>query len=225
MPCGILDQATSAFGTKDHLVRIDCEAESVYPLPVPADSRLWILDSGIKHDLVDSHYATRNAECKEALRIMRREEPSLNCLAKADEEMVEKANLPPQIRKRALHVIGEQERVLSFERGLTEKACLRDLGRLLTDSHNSSSELFVISCPELDFLVKSLVEYDEVLGARLTGGGFGGAVLAWTTTAFKQSEADRIANSYEKKFRHRPETHCFSPSEGARIVDWKQALT
>ena len=222
MPCGILDQASSAFGKKDHLVLIDCETESASSLPMPAESRLWVLDSGIKHDLVDSHYATRNQECKEALRLIREVEPSLTCLAKADEKMVEKANLPTQIRKRALHVIGEQERVLSFQRGLTEKASLRVLGRLLTDSHNSSSELFENSCPELDALVQSLAPCEQVLGARLTGGGFGGAVLAWTTTEFQQNEADKIASSYEKKFGHRPETHCFSPSKGARTEDWKQ---
>jgi len=223
MPCGILDQATSAFGKKDHLVLIDCETESVSSLPMPAESQLWIFDSGIKHDLIDSHYATRNEECKEALRLIREVEPSLTCLAKADEKMVEKANLPTQIRKRVLHVIGEQERVLSFQRGLTEKASLRELGRLLTDSHNSSSGLFENSCPELDALVQSLAPCEQVLGARLTGGGFGGAVLAWTTTEFQQNEADEIASSYEKKFGHRPETHCFSPSKGARIEDWKQA--
>ena len=222
MPCGILDQATSAFGKKDHLVLIDCETESVSSLPMPAESQLWIFDSGIKHDLVDSHYATRNEECKEALRLIREVEPSLTCLAKADEQMVEKASLPTQMRKRALHVIGEQERVLSFQRGLTEKASLRELGRLLTDSHNSSSGLFENSCPELDALVQSLAPCEQVLGARLTGGGFGGAVLAWTTTEFQQNEADEIASSYEKKFGHRPETHCFSPSKGARIEDWKQ---
>lgn len=223
MPCGILDQATSAFGKKDHLVLIDCETESISCLPMPAESQLWIFDSGIKHDLVDSHYAARNEECQEALRLIRKTHPRLNCLAKADAVMVEKANLPTQIRKRALHVVGEQERVLSFQRGLFEKASLLELGRLLTDSHKSSSELFENSCPELDALVQSLAGHDQVLGARLTGGGFGGAVLAWTTTGFQQSEADEIANSYEKKFGHRPETHCFSPSQGARIEDWKQA--
>ena len=83
---------------------------------MPAETQLWIFDSGIKHDLVDSHYAARNEECQEALRLIRKAQPRLNCLAKADEEMVEKANLPTQIRKRALHVVGEQERVLSFQK-------------------------------------------------------------------------------------------------------------
>jgi len=223
MPCGILDQATSAFGKKDHLVLIDCETESVSSLPMPAESQLWIFDSGIKHDLIDSHYATRNEECKEALRLIQKLEPRLTCLAKADEKLVEKANLPARIRKRALHVIREQERVLSFQKGLAEKASLRDLGRLLTDSHNSSSVLFENSCPELDALVQSLVRRDQVLGARLTGGGFGGAVLAWTTTEFQQTDADKIASSYEKQFGHRPTVHCFSPSKGASIEDWKKA--
>lgn len=223
MPCGILDQATSAFGKKDHLVLIDCKTESVSSLPMPAESQLWIFDSGIKHDLIDSHYATRNEECQEALRLIRKLEPSLTCLAQAGEKLVEKANLTGQIRKRALHVVREQERVLSFQKGLSENARLRDLGGLLTDSHHSSSELFENSCPELDALVQSLVGHDQVLGARLTGGGFGGAVLAWTTTEFQQTDTDMIANSYEKQFGHRPAAHCFSPSKGASIEDWKKA--
>ena len=223
MPCGILDQATSAFGKKDQLVLIDCETESVSSLPMPAESRLWIYDSGIKHDLVDSRYATRNQECKEAVGLIRKIEPGLTYLAQAHENILEKADLPTRIRKRALHVIREQERVRLFHEGLEKKASPRELGRLLTDSHKSSSELFENSCPELDFLVQSLVAHDQVLGARLTGGGFGGAVLAWTTTEFQQTDADKIASSYEKQFGHCPETHCFSPSNGASIEDWKQA--
>jgi galactokinase len=220
LPCGILDQATSAFGKKDQLVLIDCETESVSSLPMPAESRLWIFDSGIKHDLVDSHYATRNQECKEALRLIRQMEPRLTCLAKADEKLVEKANLPTRIRKRALHVLREQERVLSFQKGLAEQTSLRELGRLLTDSHKSSSELFENSCPELDFLVQSLVAHDQVLGARLTGGGFGGAVLAWTTTDFQHEDAQTIARAYDERYGRFPTVHSFSPSGGARIENW-----
>ena len=140
MPCGILDQASSAFGKKDHLVLIDCETESASSLPMPAESRLWVLDSGIKHDLVDSHYATRNQECQDALRLVREINPGLTCLAKADETMIAQANLPDKVRKRALHVVREQERVCAFQNGLAEKSSLRELGRLLTDSHRSSRE-------------------------------------------------------------------------------------
>jgi galactokinase len=223
MPCGILDQATSAFGKKGHLVLIDCETESVSSLPMPAESRLWVIDSGIKHDLVDSHYATRNQECKDALRLIREINPSLTCLAQADEQLIGQADLPESARKRALHVVREQERVRSFRKGLEKKTGLRDLGRLLTDSHQSSCELFENSCTELDALVQSLIKHENVLGARLTGGGFGGAVLAWTTTEFQQTDADKIASSYESQFGRCPETHCFSPSRGAGIEDWKQA--
>ena len=74
----------------------------------------------------------------------------------------------------------------------------------------------------LDALVESLVENEEVLGARLTGGGFGGAVLAWTTTEFQQEDADGIASSYESRFGQVPRTHCFAPSKGATIEDWRK---
>ena len=223
LPCGILDQATSAYGRKDHLVSIDCEKEDFTTLPLPPRTMIWVFDSGIKHDLVDSQYATRNQECKEALRLIRELKPSFSCLAQADENILEKANLPSRIRKRAQHVVREQERVRLFHEGLGKKASPRALGRLLTDSHNSSTELFENSCPELDALVQSLVKRDEVLGARLTGGGFGGAVLAWTTTEFERTDADQIASSYEKRFGHCPQIHCFSPSKGASIEHREQA--
>lgn len=223
MPCGILDQATSAFGKRDHLVLIACETENVSSLPMPSGSRLWVIDSGIKHDLVDSHYATRNQECQDALSLIREINPDLTCLAQADEQLIDQANLPESIRKRALHVVREQERVRLLQKGLAQKSSLPELGKLLTHSHHSSRELFENSCPELDALVQSLIKHEEVLGARLTGGGFGGAVLAWTTTEFKQTDADKITTSYERQFEHRPATHCFSPAKGASIEDWKQA--
>jgi galactokinase len=222
VPCGILDQATSAFGREDHLVLIDCEKEDFSTLPLPSNSRLWVFDSGIKHDLVDSHYAQRHDECQLALGLIQKNTGSPSCLAKANEPLLEEADLPTLVKKRALHVVREQKRVRLFHEGLQNKTNPKTLGLLLTDSHNSSSEFFENSCPELDALVQFLVECEEVLGARLTGGGFGGAVLAWTTTEFKQTEADEIANSYKKQFGHCPQTHCFTPSRGASIENRKE---
>jgi galactokinase len=223
LPCGILDQATSAYGRKDHLVLIDCEREDFTTLPLPPLSRLWVFDSGIKHDLVDSQYARRHEECVEALGSIRKQASGLKCLAQADEDMITRADMPKKTSKRALHVVREQKRVLSFREGLKANAKTSELGLLLTDSHQSSSLFFENSCPEVDFLVGKLESQKEVLGARLTGGGFGGAVLAWTTTDFRLEDAQAIANIYAKEHGHIPSVHSFSPSEGARVEPWTGA--
>ena len=220
MPCGILDQASSALGRPDHLVLIDCRNESFSTLPLPPRTALWIIDSGIKHDLVDSHYSARHAECGDALRLVKEAGSKSACLAECREEEIDKTDLSPNLRKRAVHVAREQKRVLAFRDGLLSNRDLGELGRLLTDSHWSSSRDFENSCPELDFLVERLTESDEVLGARLTGGGFGGAVLAWTTSSFSRKEAEAIAGSYKEEYGALPSVHSFSPSRGARIEDW-----
>ena len=215
LPCGILDQGTSAFGEKNQVVRIDCAEEAFSTLPLPDGTAFWIFDTGIKHDLVDSHYGTRNRECMEALSTLQTLDPRLKHLAHCPSKLLEKANLEEDILKRTRHVIGEQARVEQFEAGLRESKSPEMLGSLLRESHRSSSELFENSVPELDHLVHLLNEDSEVFGARLTGGGFGGAALAWTSQFFNEQRAESIAQDYFTKWDIEPKFHTFSPSRGA----------
>ena len=219
LPCGILDQGTSAFGEANQVVRIDCAEEAYSTLPLPEGTAFWIFDTGIKHDLVDSHYGTRNRECMDALAALQTLDPKLLHLAHCPGDLLEKAELPENQMKRARHVIGEQARVRMFEEGLRESNSPEELGSLLRQSHGSSSELFENSVPELDHLVDLLNEDDEVLGARLTGGGFGGAALAWTSQGFSEEKARSIASAYERKWQVLPTFHTFSASRGAHCKD------
>ena len=218
LPCGILDQGVSAHGEKDHLVLIDCEKENFSTLPLPKDTCLWIFDTGIKHDLVDSLYATRHSECKQALELLKKKEPDLTCLAAASEGLLTSANLPEPLSKRALHVVKEKTRVDRAIELLKDDASRKEIGELLFASHDSSREQFENSCPELDFLVDDLRKCPSVLGARLTGGGFGGAVLAWTHHAFSQTDAKATATAFRKTFGKHPKVHRFEASRGARIT-------
>lgn len=219
LPCGILDQGTSAFGIENQLVQIDCAKEKYSTLPLPTNTRFWIFDSGIKHDLVDSLYGTRHMECMNALQILQKINPDIQHLAKCPSSWVEGAAMPDDIKKRALHVVQEQERVHKFTTALKNEVEITELGSFLTSSHHSSSTLFENSMPELDFLVDLLSKEDQVLGARLTGGGFGGAVLAWTTKNFSQSDAEVIANLYQQKWQSTTAYHSFYPSKGASAID------
>ena len=219
LPCGILDQGTSAFGETNQIVQIDCAEESFSTLALPSQTSFWIFDTGIKHDLVDSLYGTRNQECMDALALLQKNDPTLECLAKCSPSLLQKTNMPENLLKRSRHVVEEQDRVLRFGEGLKNGTPPRELGLLLNASHQSSSKLFENSLPELDFMVSQLIGNDKVLGARLTGGGFGGAVLAWTTQSYSEEDASLVAEKYDSKWSSTPHFHSFLPSSGARSRD------
>ena len=125
LPCGILDQGTSAFGEANQVVRIDCAEEAYSTLPLPEGTAFWIFDTGIKHDLVDSHYGTRNRECMDALAALQTLDPKLLHLAHCPGDLLEKAELPENQMKRARHVIGEQARVEQCSKRASESRIRR----------------------------------------------------------------------------------------------------
>lgn len=222
MPCGVLDQGTSAHGKKNNLVRIDCRMESYQNLALPEDTQAWIFDTGIKHDLVDSLYSVRHQECQDALAKIRERFPATESLTSTDLTKIENADLNENLRKRAIHVSEEQARVESFCRGIELNTSPQDLGKLLQQSHQSSSKNFENSCPELDYLADTLNQHPLILGARLTGGGFGGAVMAWTSPGFNESNASEITRLYEEQFNREAKWYRFQPSEGARPLDLQE---
>ena len=128
-------------------------------------------------------------------------------------------NLPGNLKKRAIHVSEEQARVVKFIEGLTSKMSTEELGRLLAESHESSSRNFENSCDELDFLAENLNNHSAVLGARLTGGGFGGTVMTWVRSSFDEQDARGIVNQYKQEFDQEIDYHHFLPSDGARKED------
>ena len=215
LPCGILDQGTSAFGLKDHLVWLDCQEETFSTIPLPANTQIWIFNSGIKHDLVDSLYSTRHEECRQAFELISQKFPEVTCLANALENHLHEVILEDSVKKRCLHVISEQERVHKFLEGLKKNSSPKDLGYLLTESHRSSTFQFENSCEELDFLVDQLSLSGEVCGTRLSGGGFGGAVMAWTTDRFQGKDAQGVSDAYQVKFGQSIDWYHFQASNGA----------
>jgi len=216
MPCGILDQGTSAFGKQDHLVCIECDQEKYFNLPLPSETEVWVFNTGIKHDLVDSLYSTRHQECNQAFELLRKNNVKKNSLCEYTLQDLVKIDLPENLRKRATHVIEEQERVITFRKEVNKGADLEKLGQLLAQSHISSSQNFENSCEELDFLAEKLNKQSSVLGARLTGGGFGGAVMAWVRTSFTKTDAEKIQQLYYNRFKQRIDSFHFRASNGAR---------
>lgn len=219
VPCGILDQGVSAFGQAGHLVLLDCRTETFQPRPLPETARFWIFNTGAKHALLDSLYATRRRECEDALRALQRFYPHAQWLADLSSIEVERqrASLTPDQFSRALHVTREIERVKLAVTAL-ERGDLAAVGKLLVASHQSSRELFANSCHELDFLVDHLVSLPGVYGARLTGGGFGGAVMALTNPDFSAETAEPVIAAYRSQFGHVPVVFTARTGPGARIL-------
>lgn len=220
VPSGILDQGVSAFGKVNHFVLIDCYKESFATVPLPDSVCFWTFDTGIKHELVaESPYEVRHGECMEALGILRKHYPGLPCLAHAvpEQVMAMEKEFSPNVFARARHVTEENIRVKDTVRAL-EKGDLGRVGELLYASHESSRTLFENSTRELDNLVELLREHPAVYGARLTGGGFGGAVMALTQDEFSEADADVIASAYAERYGRKAVVFRAQTAEGARIL-------
>jgi galactokinase len=213
VPCGILDQGTSAHGQAGHLVHIDCRGPVYSRVPFPENAHLWIFNTREKHALIDGFYATRNNECLDAAKALGA--TMLADLTPAQFRSLEK-KLPPALAKRAKHIVEEHARVHDTV-GALQDGDLEKVGRLLTASHRSSQRLFENSTPALDLLVDLLAQHPGVLGARLTGGGFGGAVMGLTKDNFTLSDAEIIAKEYQKKIGRSPEVLHLQAADGARI--------
>ena len=189
VPCGILDQGTSAFGAAGHLVHIDCRGPHFTRVPLPTSAHLWIFNTREKHALVDGLYATRHRECTEAAQALG--VAFLTDLTPA-QLAASAGQLSPVVARRARHIVEEHARVGETVTVL-QHGYLTAAGKLLTASHRSSQHLFENSTASLDRLVDALEKHPAVYGARLTGGGFGGAVMALTNETFGPTDAQAIA--------------------------------
>ena len=219
VPCGILDQGVSAFGQRNHLVAIDCREQKFTTLALGNSVAFWIFNTGKKHSLVDSLYSKRNAECQQAFTELAKRYPNASCLSDLTEAdvLAAQADLPKELFKRALHVVSENARVDKVKAALDQHD-LTTVGECLFASHASSRDNFENSIPELDFLVEQLKQTPGVYGARLTGGGFGGAVMALTDQHFGPTNAQAILSAYASTFDHSPTLLRTQAADGTRVV-------
>jgi galactokinase len=169
VPCGIMDQLASAAGIRDHALLIDCATLRVTPIAVPERASIWVVHSGQERQLVGSAYADRRAECEAAAAIV-------GPLPTAAPDRIEELD-DPVMRARARHVRSECARVEHFAEALAAHD-LAAAGALMVQSHRSLRDDFEVSTPRLDELVDELCAIGGVHGARLTGAGFGGCVVA-----------------------------------------------
>ncbi|MGI8821516.1 MAG: galactokinase [Chthoniobacterales bacterium] len=192
---GLLDQATSVFGRADHLVYLDCEVEEIRTIPFPPGYVLVIADSGVKHNLLQSNYNTRRDETAAAAEALGA--GSLRAVTPARLEAA-RDSLDPILYRRAAHIVEENDRVWRAVEALQEKDVVA-LGALLNASHESSRVNFENSTPELDLLVSIAQTLPGVLGARLTGGGFGGGTVSLVEAAHAAQVVEQLRDDYARQ--------------------------
>jgi galactokinase len=177
--CGIMDQFIAALGRAGHALLIDCRSLEATNIPLDTSQMsVVVCDTNVKHELSSSEYNTRRAECARGVEILRESLPQIRALR--DVSVVEfrrhEASLPEVIRRRCRHVVTENARTLSAAAALREGRA-GEMGRLMYRSHESLRDDYEVSCFELDTLVGIAQRVEGVVGARMTGGGFGGCTV------------------------------------------------
>lgn len=218
MPCGILDQFSSVFGEKDSILFLDTRTEEHEAVSLPGDSfGLILIHSMAQHTLVSGDYATRYRECMEAAAWFRKrlgERVQLLRDVSWEEFLQWEAQIPEPLRRRARHVISENQRVLDGREALHRGDIVR-LGELMFASHESSRVDYENSTPELDLLV-SLARKHGAIGARLTGAGWGGATINLVHDRQMEQFAQQVSEEYTQRTGIQPGVYRCHIAQGAR---------
>ena len=195
--CGIMDQLISAMGQKGHAMLLDCKDLSFEDAPIPDDLTLFIVNSNVKRGLVDSAYNLRRQQCEAVAKhfgVSALREITIDQLNAAQDE------IEPELFKRARHVVSENARAVATLKALKAND-MAAISAEMKASHNSLRDDFEVTTKEMDGLV---VMIDEVLGTkggvRMTGGGFGGCVVALVPNGLVKKVEDVVTNNYENKF-------------------------
>jgi len=211
--CGIMDQFASALCRAGEALHLECDTAR-YDF-APFGDALLIFDTAIPRSLRTSHYNERRTECDEALRLLRLRWPDLPSLAAAEPEQVLEARLPSPLDGRALHVSRETRRVRDAVAAL--RAGNRISRELLVGSHESLRDLYDCSRPELDWVVERSITFPGVLGARLTGAGWGGCAIVVGDEDALLEAGPVLAREYETRFALVPRLWLSTAASGARI--------
>ena len=212
-PCGIMDQFASALGEAGQALAIDCHALTTEQIPFTGS--LLLIDSGARRALVASAYRQRVAECDEALAAVRQLAPETRDLASATADAVEAAPMRPEVRRRARHVVGEMSRVRRAIAALRDGGALD--GALLSASHASLRDLYECSTTALDWLVRDACAQRGVTGARLTGAGWGGCVVAVGDDDSLHAAAPAVARAFAREFGREPRWWVQRAADGATL--------
>ena len=220
--CGIMDQFASLMGRKDHVFKLDCRDLDYDYLPLSmTHHELLLFNTQVKHNLADSEYNDRRAECEQGVRLINTLRGthylSLRDIS-LDELQACRAQLDPVVYKRCDYVIREIARVQAASTALQQQD-LSSFGQLMFETHAGLQHDYEVSCTELDFLVDQARQHSGILGARMMGGGFGGCTINLVEKAKTSSVIDQIASAYDETFQRELPVYVAAASDGTHLLD------
>jgi galactokinase len=220
MRCGLMDQFISCFGQAGHALILDCRSLDYQLLPLPRSVKLVVCNTMVKHELAASEYNARRAECEEGVRLLAHQFAEVESLRDVTMDNLERAKseLPEVVHRRCRHVVSENVRVAAASEAL-QREDLEAFGRLMGESHRSLRDDYEVSCKELDLMVDLASKTDGLVGARMTGGGFGGCTVNLVESDSVDSFAEAVAKGYAKATGREPEIYVCSPAQGAERVE------
>ena len=217
--CGNMDQLISALGEKDHLLMIDCRSLATEAEPVPEDVAVIIVNSNVPHDLVTGEYNTRRAQCEAAAKFFGVKALRDVSVAQFNAREAELAAVDPLVAKRARHIVTENQRVLDAAAALKANDLAR-LGELMGQSHDSMRDDFEITVPQIDYLVElAQLAIGRAGGARMTGGGFGGCIVALAPHDKVAAVRKIIEENYQKTTGLKEDFYVCTASQGVHLVE------
>lgn len=221
LQCGIMDMFASIHGKAHSVIRLDCRDLSYEYFPFNfVDYQLVLCNSGVKHTLADSAYNTRRQECEAGVAILKQFYPNIHSLRDVSLAQVEahRADFAENVYRRCRYVTGEIERVVTACEDL-KRDDLEAFGKKMYETHEGLSKDYEVSCEELDFLVQQTLDKEEVLGARLMGGGFGGCTINIVKTEKVADFIQQITVCYQQQFNRKLVCHVVEITEGVEKLN------
>jgi galactokinase len=214
--CGIMDQFISVNGKENHALLLDCRNLSFKLAPIPANVALVIANTMVRHSILGGDYKTRRAESEAACAIIDDHRGGVPFLRDATLDDLDKwgYKMAPNSLKRARHVINENLRTVAASKALL-RGDMAEVGRLMAEAHTSYSKDFEGSCAEADLMVELAQDMPGLIGARLTGGGFGGCTINLVEQSRAKAFAEELGRRYAVKTGIKPQIHICHASGGA----------
>lgn len=219
--CGIMDQFASVMSKAENVILLDCQSLEYQYIPIDLHPyKIIMLNTKVSHNLASSEYNTRKLECEQGVALIKKLNPNVNSLRDVTREMIEasKNEMTQVVYNRCSFIIDENKRVLEMVKALKEND-LEAVGAILYAAHDGIRNLYEVSCPESDFLVDFSKRYSGVLGARQTGGGFGGCTLNIVHENVVDQFKKEAKTAYKSEFNMNLEAFEVKPSGGTSIVE------
>ena len=218
--CGIMDQFASVMGKMDHVIFLDCLSLDYRYVPLQLEEyTLVLINSKVHHALADGEYNKRRQQCQHGFEILQSHLPEIKTFRDITPQNVEECReyLEPNVYNRCLFVTQEIERTQKAAVYLESKK-LVEFGKLMFETHKGLSELYEVSCPELDFLVEKAKENPLIIGSRVMGGGFGGCTLNLMKKQDWKTSVEKITSAYKKRFNIDSEVYEVSTGNGSSEI-------